>query len=71
SDGRCDRLTIDAPPGFGIALVREGSRPGPGGHSDAYGSWAPATTLRVTGPSRAPGRFLTRIGILDPPQSPG
>lgn len=65
SDGVRDRLTIDAPPGFSLELVRGGTRPGPGWHASAYATWEPATTLCVTGATRAPGRFLTRIGIED------
>ncbi|MEN0067482.1 MAG: alginate lyase family protein [Myxococcota bacterium] len=65
-DGERDRLTIDPPPGFTIELLREGNRPGPGWHATGYGRWVPATTLRISGSTMAPGRFLTRIGVLDP-----
>jgi len=64
SAGERDRLTIDPPPGFEVELVRGGPRPGPGWHSATYGDWVEATTVRIVGGRVAPGRFLTRIGIL-------
>ncbi len=65
SDGERDRLTVTPPRGFTLELVREGPRPGPGWHAGAYGTWEPATTLRVSGTTEGPGRFLTRIGLVE------